>query len=145
MSGRSSPILNPENLTDQLSRAVATLGTSDATETARKAAAKTLHEALLLADSTASVVELLDTTAELAQHMKASNPRISGGIATASMGDHLLRTGDLARRSPKKPKSSPSSPDAAPNPEPAPTKPIPEVKTKRGFFWWLGRGGDEQT
>ena len=98
MSDRSPPILDPENLTDQLASAVATLGTVAATKTARRAAAKTLHEALLAADSRASTTAILDTTSDLARFLGRSDPTIRSTIAQINMREHLLRTGDLEPR-----------------------------------------------
>ena len=115
MSDRSPPILDPENLTDQLARAVATLGTVTATKTARRAAAKTLHEALLAADSRASAKAILDTTSDLARFLGRSDPTIRSTFALTNMREHLLRTGDLVPRELPRPGKRPADPPADPS------------------------------
>ena len=137
MSGQTLPILNLNQLPDQVAKAVATLGTRKATDTARVAAARTLHEALIMADSRASSDELITATSEVAAAMRVSDPSINPGHAANGMRSHLAKIGDLKL----KPKKLPTSPLPDPGPDTVPIQASKPQETNRewSIFGWKPR------
>lgn len=106
------PQRSPSLIDPKVAQAVATLGTKKATHTAQAAAAKTVHTALLISDSRASVKEMITAAQDIAVALKAHDPSVVPGLVAVAMKGHFIKTGDLVVPKPKNaPAGAPSDPD----------------------------------